>query len=159
MNPQLKIVQTEVELRFICVETCKEILPTARQKTTLAPNGTAKVLTGNVYNYIERPHVLGTRLFVDGRVVAREMDWPQPLKYLRFPERNVRVIFSQGQVHATAEKPVKCFVFDEMEGHHFSDNALDLVPGGEQVVTITGLKGTDELPGYIFLGQEEQTQK
>lgn len=122
----------------------------------LAPNGTTEILSGKVNNFDEEPHVLAARLFIDGQIVARDMDWPQPLKYLQFPDRNVRVEYTGGKAHVRVDRPVKCLVFDERPGLTFSDNGLDLAPGDEQVVTIGGLDGSEETLSHIFLAQAKK---
>lgn len=120
VNTHLKDVQAEVELRFICIETGEDILSPVRQSVTLNPNGTTGILNGKVNNSTESPHVLAARLILDGQVVARDMDWPQPLKYLDFPERNVHVRYANGEASITAQRPVKCLVFEESEGLHLA---------------------------------------
>ena len=146
-----------VELRFISVKTGQEIKGSVvKDAVRIRKNGTTDILEGMIDHVTEEPHVLAARLWVDGKPVARDMDWPQPLKYLAFPERNVRVKVEGSQFRVTASKPVKCLVFEEREGVHLSDSALDVAPGDEQVVTVTGLREGDEPLGWTFLGQNEQ---
>ena len=122
----------------------------------LAPNGSTQILSGQVNNLNEEPHVLAVRVFIDGQVVARDMDYPEPLKYLQLADRNVRVEYTGGKARVRVDRPVKCLVFDERPGLAFSDNALDLAPGDERVVTIGGINGSEEAVSYVFLAQAKQ---
>jgi beta-mannosidase len=88
--------------------------------------------------------------------VARDTDWPQPLKYLPFPKRDVKVDIEGNKMHVTVARPVKCLVFEEREGCHLSDSAIDLVPGDEQVVTLRGVKEGDSPLDWTYLGAGEQ---
>jgi beta-mannosidase len=47
-------------------------------------NVSIDVAHGVVDNLSEEPHVLAARIWIDGVYVSRDMDWPQPLKYLSF---------------------------------------------------------------------------
>lgn len=156
VNTKLYDIDVEVQLRFLCIESGDDVRPPIRHKVSLAANcSTTNILSGKIHNHTEPAYVLAAQLIVNGDIVARDMDWPQPLKYLRFSNRNLRVQFSSGQARITAEKPVKCFVFEEAEGIEFSDNAIDLAPGDEQVITFTGLTEADSFPSYTFLGQDQ----
>ncbi|KAJ6147195.1 hypothetical protein N7497_009177 [Penicillium chrysogenum] len=156
---QPKTVQGSVELRFLSVNTGRDIrAPIVRENITIAANGTTDIIADGVLDHIAEPepHVLAARLWVDNKVVARDVDWPQPLKYLNLSERQVEVKRQTGKSGETvlvinARKPVKCLVFEEQEGVQLEDNAIDIVPGDEQTVTVTGL-GSERLR-YRYLGQ------
>lgn len=55
---------------------------------------------GEIDNVNEEPQVLAARIWMDGRLVSRDADWPQPFKYRSFKDRGL-------YVHVTVEKPVK----------------------------------------------------
>ena len=157
VSSQLKEVTADVEVKFISVKTGREI----KDKVTetgikITPNGTTNISTGEVDNIGEEAHVLAARIWVDGKLIARDTDWPQPLKYLPFPERNVKVKVEGSRLRVSADRPVKCLVFEEREGCHLSDSAIDIVPGDEQVITVRGLKAEDEPLDWTFLGANEQ---
>jgi len=146
-----------IELRFLSVKTGKEIKDSIMKKDVhVVKNGTTDVLDGVIDNVKEEAHVLAARIWVDGKLVARDMDWPQPLKYLAFPERDVKVKVDGSKMHVTVARPVKCLVFEEREGVSLSDSALDIAPGDEQVITVTGLRDGDEALGWTYLGHNEQ---
>ncbi|KGO69852.1 Glycoside hydrolase, family 2, N-terminal [Penicillium italicum] len=156
---QPKAVQGSVELRFLSVNTGRDIrAPIVRENITIAANGTTDIISDGVLDHIAEPepHVLAARLWVDDQVVARDVDWPQPLKYLNLSERQVEVKKQTRKTGETvlvvsARKPVKCLVFEEQEGVQLENNAIDIVPGDEQTVRVTGLGG--EPLKYRYLGQ------
>ena len=92
-----------------------------------------------------------------GKVVARDVDWPQPLKYLSFDDRGLTVTPSaDGKfISVKTQKPVKGLVFEEREGVLLTDSAIDAVPGDEQIVGINGLKVGDAALRWTFLGRDE----
>lgn len=153
-----------VELRFISVATGQEIKAAVRREgVVLAANGTTDVFAGTIDNVADEPYVLAARLFVGGAVAARDVDWPQPLKYLDFADRGVEVMREVGmegggegkqeKVRIRAEKPTKGLVFEERAGVLVDDSALDIVPGDEQVVWVRGLRSGDEPLRWRFLGK------
>jgi len=92
---------------------------------------------------------------VDNKIIARDVDWPQPLKYLDLSKRGLEIQVYRGdqtRVVISARKPVKSLVIEEQEGVRISDNAMDIVPGDEQTVIITGL--ANRSLKYRYLEQE-----
>lgn len=157
VSSRLEDIEADVEVRFISVETGKEIKDKIIQKgIKIKANGTTDITNGIIDNMDEEPHVLAARIWVNGEIVARDMDWPQPLKYLPFPKRNAKVEVRGDQMHVTVDRPVKCLVFEEREGYHLSDSAIDLAPGDEQVVKVRGLKKGEEPLSWTYLGAGEQ---
>ena len=157
VSSTLEEVHADVEVRFISVESGKEIKDTlSRKDVKIKANGTTDIATGEVDNVRNEPHVLAVRIWVDGKLVARDTDWPQPLKYLAFPERNVKDEVKGAQMQVSVDRPVKCIVFEEREGCHLSDSAIDVVPGDDQVIAIRGLKTEDEPLSWTYLGANEQ---
>ncbi|KAJ9655174.1 hypothetical protein H2201_008865 [Coniosporium apollinis] len=147
-------VTATVELRFISVATGKEVKDAVVKKDIeIIANGTTDVLSGTIDNVQEEPHVLAARLWIDDRVISRDVDWPQPLKYLSFEDRRVQVKRDGNTITVVAEKPTKGLVFEEREGVLLNDSALDLVPGDEQVVTVKGLGADDQPLRWRYLGQ------
>lgn len=154
-------VNGRVELRFLSVVTGRDIQPSiAHEDILINANGTTNVITDGIIDHIAHPepHVLAARLWVDNRIVARDVDWPQPFKYLdlSLPSLEIRQEGDRSLESAvfriSSTKPVKCLVFEEEEGVQLNDNAMDIVPGDEQILTVTGLGATQELR-YRCLGQ------
>ncbi|KAL5351027.1 hypothetical protein ACLOAV_004601 [Pseudogymnoascus australis] len=159
-SSRLEEVEADVEVRFISIKSGKDVKAKVLKRVKVAANGTTSVMSGSIDHASEdaEPHVLAARLWVNNQLVARDMDWPQPLKYLQFPERNVKVEHRGNIINVAVERPVKCLVFEEMEGCYLSDNGIDLVPGDEQVISVGGIRGGDvgKDLDYTYLGHGEQ---
>jgi len=142
-----------VELRFISIATGQDIKDRVLKKDVkIVANGTTEILKGTIDNEKEQPHVLAARIWIDDELVARDTDWPQPLKYLDMNDRGVKVEQSHGKIVVSARRPTKGLVFEEREGVLVNDSALDVVPGDEQVVTVQGMKKGDEPLKWLFYG-------
>jgi beta-mannosidase len=143
-----------VELRFISVATGKEIKDSMVKKDIkIVANGTTDVLSGSLDNVNEEPHVLAARIWIDGEVVSRDVDWPQPLKYLSFEDRGVQVQRNGGSIRVKADKPTKGLVFEERSGVLVNDSAIDVVPGDEQVIKVRGLAADAAPLKWTYLGK------
>ncbi|KAJ9301171.1 CAZyme family GH2 [Paecilomyces variotii] len=157
---QTEVVAT-VELRFISISTGSEIFESKTYRDIhVMPNGTTDIILDGIIDCVAYPeaHVLAARLWIGDRIVSRDIDWPQPYKYLDFTHRGLAIHESvrtddERILVISAEKPVKCLVFEERDGVSLSDSALDIVPGDDQTVTITGLNSGDEALKWKFLGQ------
>lgn len=154
---ELEQVRADVELRFVSIATGKEIAESVLLRNiAILPNTTTEVLQGEIDNFATEPHVLAARVFIGGNVIARDTDWPQPLKYLSFEDRGLSVREEDDKLVVACRKPVKGLVFEEREGVLLSDSALDVVPGDEQIVTVRNLKRGDTRLGWTFLGAGEK---
>ncbi|KAL2862477.1 beta-mannosidase [Aspergillus lucknowensis] len=147
--------KVDVEVRFVSVESGRDIRsPIVKVGITINANGTTGVASGEIDNVTEEPHVLAARIISGGETISRDVDWPQPFKYLSFADRGVKVEAQPGRYIVSAERPTKGVVFEEADGVVLSDNCLDIIPGDPQVVEVRG--GT-EVPQakYRYLGCEE----
>ncbi|KAJ5778752.1 Glycoside hydrolase family 2 immunoglobulin-like beta-sandwich [Penicillium odoratum] len=161
-------LQGKVELRFISIETGKEIRSPLIRNILIVGNGTTNVITDGIIDHVAEPdpHVLAARVWVNNELVARDVDWPQPFKYINIPTPPIEIKRSSSSrtdnvqtVTIAAQKPVKCLVFEERDGIRYSDNALDIVPGDVQQIAITGLSADVSSLTYRFLGREESAQE
>lgn len=94
----------------------------------------------------------------------QDISWPDPLKYIDFSNRGLKVSVDGGSgkeqagsktwVQVAAERPVKCFVFQERPGVRLSDNGFDVLPGHPVRVEVDGCHPR-ELK-WMYLGQESQ---
>jgi beta-mannosidase len=145
-----------VELRFISIRTGEEVLPSQQHKMLIQPNSTTTICE-NVK--IANPpsldaFVILAKLMIDGGVISRDVDWPQPYKYLdleRDATLKVHLCACRQRIEISASKPTKGVVFNERPGLYFSDNGFDVMPGEEHTVDVRGLK-EDELLSWTFLG-------
>ncbi|KAL4924511.1 glycoside hydrolase family 2 protein [Aspergillus undulatus] len=161
VSDRQQVVRGAVELRFISVATGQDLRPpVVREDISIAANGTTTVIADGLLDHlaVPEPHVLAVRLWVDGRIVARDVDWPQPFKYLDFADRGLEVTAKTGAtdeeqiLQISTRKPVKCLVFEERDGVRLSDNAMDVFPGDQQTVTVIGLRGDASPLKYRYLG-------
>jgi beta-mannosidase len=144
-----------VELRFISIKSGKEIKDrVVKNKINLVPNGTTDVLSGTIDNRHEEPHVLAARIWIDGEIVSRDVDWPQPLKYLDFEDRGLEVTAQGETITVRAKKPTKGLVFEERAGVLLNDSAIDVVPDDEQVIRVRGMRKQDQPLKWTFLGKD-----
>lgn len=103
------------------------------------------------------PFVIYARIMdgKSGEVLSTDTAWPDPLKYLDWPDRGVKVAVQEGgrQVKVTAERPVKGFVFrEERGGGVLSDNGFDILPGEEKVVVFEKGVGDGSNLRWTYLG-------
>lgn len=154
VSSKLEEVKATVELRYISIKTGKDIRQAViHRDLTVTPNGTTYIMEGVIDNTEDEPHVLAARLYIKGEVVARDMDWPQPLKYLSFEDRGLRVTYEdRSTIRVTVEKPVKGLVFEEREGVILSDSGIDVAPGDEQVIRVKHMRMKDQPLSWRYLG-------
>lgn len=154
VSSKTQSLNATVELRFISIATGKQIKDSLIKKDVeIVANGTTDLFKGVLDNEKEEPHVLAARIWIDGEIVSRDVDWPQPLKYLDFADRGVDISFEGSRIKVKSDKPIKGLVFEEREGVLINDSALDVVPGDEQVVTVKDLKKGDKPLNWRFYGQ------
>lgn len=156
-NSSLEQKKGRVEVRFVSVATGKDIRgPIILDDVNIRANETTEVLNGFVDTDKDEPHIVSARLWVQGNLVTRDVDWPQPLKYLDLSERGVDVRCQgerdDAEVTILAEKPVKSFVLEEMGRLEFTDNGFDVLPGEPVVVGIKGLGEIGKYPKWWYLG-------
>lgn len=148
-------VTATVELRYISIATGKEIKSSVVKKDVkIVANGTTEILKDTIDNTTEEAHVLAARIWVDGEIVSRDTDWPQPLKYLDFSDRGVEVVREGHQIRIRADRPTKSLVFEERQGVLVDDSAIDVVPGDEQIVKVRGLGLESEALKWTYLGKQ-----
>ncbi|KAL1937730.1 hypothetical protein VTO73DRAFT_12883 [Trametes versicolor] len=134
------------------------------REAVLAPNAATELWEGALpgvpvrtsLSEVPRTVVVSARLLdVDGSVLARTSNWPEPYKYIKFPtpaEVGLRVAVAAdgASVSLSANRPVKGLVLDVAGADAtWSDQALDLVPGDPQVVAVQGLAGRAVQARYL----------
>ncbi|KAL7791746.1 glycoside hydrolase family 2 protein [Trichoderma afarasin] len=91
---------------------------------------------------LEGRTVVAAYVYQDGKLLARYVDWPQPLKHVRLqqPESLQAKLSEDGSLLTLiSDKPVKGVALEsEDEAVKFDDNLIDLVPGEEVTVRVTG---------------------
>ncbi|KAF5360479.1 hypothetical protein D9756_004513 [Leucocoprinus leucothites] len=99
-----------------------------------------------------------------GEVLARHVNWPEPYKYVQFPDPGLKVTVKR-EVNGSAvlrvevERPVKSLFFSVQEADErdwevlWSDNNLDVVPGDPQEIVVKNLR--QRKIQYAYLGGEK----
>ena len=151
-SEQEEVVVT-VEIRFVSIKTGRDIRDTVVKNVPLLPNGTTDILEGQIDNINDEPCVISLRALKDDTVVSQDVDWPQPLKYLDFSNRGVKVERIPDGYLVSAKRPTKGLVIEEVAGVTLEDNCIDIVPG--ETVCIKA-SGNGQLPTglrwYRYLG-------
>jgi beta-mannosidase len=92
---------------------------------------------------------------VDGVVVATDSAWPDPIKFLDLSDRGISItVPAKDQVIVSSERPIKGFVFEEVEGMKLSDNGFDIMPGERHHITVQGPVSADKLR-WTYIGAED----
>ncbi|KAF2680847.1 glycoside hydrolase family 2 protein [Lentithecium fluviatile CBS 122367] len=152
-------LKAELVVRFVSVKSGKECLSELRKEVQIEANGTTDAYLNHKVEIPDLqdpktafdtskadPFVIHATLNIEGKQVASDVSWPDPIKYLTFPDRGVSVFYLEDEsvVTVACEKPVKGFVFSEKQGVRLSDNGFDVVPGEKKEVHVVGCK-TDGL--------------
>jgi beta-mannosidase len=94
-----------------------------------------------------------------GRVLAQDVDWPQPYKYyshLLTGDRGVTISVNGDEVRVKSARPIKC-LWLSVEGDNepeWSDNGFDVIPGeADVVISAPGLNGREVKA--VWLGKEK----
>ncbi|KAL4267421.1 Beta-mannosidase glycosyl hydrolase [Pleurotus pulmonarius] len=124
------------------------------KEVALAPNASTELHKGELpgqprrtkLSEVPKVIVVSARLLdVDGSILARYSNWPEPFKYINFPsveEVGLKVGASaDGEfVELSASRPVKGIILDvEGEDVQWADQAIDLVPDDPQIIGAKGL--------------------
>ncbi|KAL2815174.1 glycoside hydrolase superfamily [Aspergillus granulosus] len=156
-SSRLTSVSATVEIHYISIATGKDVKsPFILHNLEINPNGTTDILTEPL-DYTQSPYtepiVIYVTLIVGNKIISRDMDWPQPLKYLNLKDRGVTVEYlgDKSAIRVTAAKPTKGIVFEERPGLWLEDNGIDVVPGDEWVIAVTGIKGAEGVPRWTYL--------
>ncbi|KAL6833315.1 glycoside hydrolase family 2 protein [Trichoderma sp. SZMC 28015] len=159
-----KPVELNLVVRFISVRSGKDVVDPIKSTITAAANSTTDVLQGKPlppsipnpedltkpFNLAEYdPYVVHATITdaSSGALVAQDTAWPEPIKFLDLSDRGIsfKVSPAKDEVVVSAEKPVKGFVFEEVEGLKLSDNGFDIVPGEKHTIKVEGALKADQL--------------
>ncbi|KAL2865133.1 glycoside hydrolase family 2 protein [Aspergillus lucknowensis] len=155
-SSRLEPVTATVEVRYISIATGEDVKSSSIfRDISISPNGTTDVFTDSLH-YNEDPYtqsiVISATLSIDGAIISRDIDWPQPLKYLNLKNRGVGVEYlaDRSAIRVTAAKPTKGIVFEEKPGLWFGDNGIDVVPRDERIIPVRGVERGD-IPSWTYL--------
>lgn len=89
--------------------------------------------------------VIHARLLQNNQEIVSAADWPQPLKYLKFPDREVKIQVEDDRIKLTSNKPVKGVDIKLENDIFLQDNGFDLFPTQNKIVTAEGLRSKDHV--------------
>jgi beta-mannosidase len=150
VSGHLTSISTILKLRAFDIETGKEIsLPSdAERKVELKANGTTEIGDLNIPSAGSTIIVAYLSDAKTGELLARWVDWPEPLKFVVFKKDvEVKIEVDEGgkEVRISANAPVKGVVLgvgiEDGEDAVWEDNFIELVPGEVVKVGVDGLKG------------------
>jgi beta-mannosidase len=146
VNMTLEPVKVTVQIRYFNVKSGKAGQSFETKEIELLPNRSTEILQD--LSVDQETAVQARLLDANGQVIARQGDWPQPLKYLSFPDRKVSVQVSDGKVVISTNAPVKgveVYLEDEEREVDWQDNGVDVFPGDDFVIEAPGIKADDEV--------------
>lgn len=155
VNTTLQERVVNVELRLFDTETGDIIDKNVLEDQALPPNRSMGLMTDHKVD--DRTAIQAIARDIDGRVIARASDWPQPLKHVHFPpsyDINIRVF--NGEVEVTSSAPLKSlelYITDENRHLTWGDNGIDVFPGDVYVIDAKGLLEGDAV-GMRYYGME-----
>ncbi|OTA03211.1 GH2 beta-mannosidase [Trichoderma parareesei] len=177
VSSDAKPVELDLVVRFISVRTGRDVVEPIHSRVVAAANSTTDILQGKTlppsipnpedlskpFSLAEYdPYVVHATItdVATGTVIAADTAWPEPVKYLDLSDRGIAFEASSAgdEVVVSAEKPVKGFVFEEVQGLELSDNGFDVVPGEKQLVKIGGALKAGELL-WTCIGADTASQK
>ncbi|KAF2472597.1 glycoside hydrolase [Lindgomyces ingoldianus] len=141
----------KIVVKFVSVLTGREVHERLAENVSIDTNGTTEVFRNKKVDtvklqdpncpfdtYKADPFVIHVSLLVDGQEVATDTSWPDPIKYLTFPDRGIDFHYSSDRsiITVSASKPVKGFVLTEKQGVRLSDNGIDIMPGESKTVVV-----------------------
>ncbi|KAG9093429.1 hypothetical protein FRC06_011531 [Ceratobasidium sp. 370] len=167
-NSTLEPAKAALEIRSFDVEDGGKLIDTQKLDVTLAPNASTELWKGGLPGEGKRTRdsdpqkviVVQARLLgANGTVLARYSNWPEPFKFIHFPppeQVELRISTSKGEssedtlVTLSTSIPIKGIILDvDGDEAKWSDQAIDLAPGDDQVVVVKGLKGRPVKARYL----------
>jgi beta-mannosidase len=150
-NLTITSATVDLEVRAIEVSSGKEIWEQRKSAITLAANQSTELIDIEFPIPVESrgTTIVASRLLdpENGTIIARFVDWPQPLRHIALPKPEISLTVEGDQIRASSSRPVKALQLSLREGDkdednvEWDDNFIDLVPGDEQIIHAPGLDG------------------
>lgn len=143
VNSTLKNCELSAKIQFFEISSGKKIFEEDRE-TSLLSNSSTEVATFDVTKYNPADLVVSV-VFISasGERLRSSADWPQPLKYIDFSNRDLSIQVHGEVIALRTTKPIKAVMLD-IEGEddldlEWSDNGFDIMPGDGVKVIAKGL--------------------
>jgi beta-mannosidase len=155
VNTTLQEITLNVELRLFDTETGNVLDKNVLERQVLPSNRSMELMADQKVD--DRTAIQAIARDIDGRVIARASDWPQPLKHVHLPTSyDVKLRILNGKVEVISSAPVKSlelYITDENRHITWGDNGLDVFPGDVYVIDAEGLLEGDNV-GVRYYGME-----
>ena len=168
---QNRNVRVEVHIWEIPTGVLLDYASLTKQPLTLLSNRSTEILTMSLpghdpsAEHPEDPHQIAAAInLIDSDTkqhIARAIDWPEPLKYVRFQQpKKLCIIIVEGAIEVSADVPVKGIMLNapEVEGRErvfWDDNGFDVMPDERLRVGVTGLEiGEEDRVEVRYMGSE-----
>ncbi|EFY98874.2 beta-galactosidase/beta-glucuronidase (glycoside hydrolase family 2) domain protein [Metarhizium robertsii] len=172
-SSKVQAVNAKVTVRFISIRSGRDVSESITASVSASANATTTVFSSkplkpsiphhddytipfDVTQY--DPYVVYTTLSIDGAVVATDAAWPDPIKFLDLSNRGISFAISENRVTVSSDRPVKGFVFEEVQGMKLSDNGFDIMPGEKHVVAVEGPVSADKLR-WTHIGADDASME
>ncbi|PAV20886.1 glycoside hydrolase family 2 [Pyrrhoderma noxium] len=160
-NNQLEEKTVTLDVR--CFDLRSEWTDSWSKQVVLASNASTELWKGILpgqptrtkLSEVPKTIIISARLLDGNTVLGRYSNWPEPFKYIHFPPvetsgLNIETKEDGETLILSCKKPIKGIILDvEGEDVKWGDQAIDLVPGDEQVVKASGLKGRSVKARYL----------
>lgn len=153
----LRVANVKVEVRLYDIQTGVILEEKFICPSTLQPNRATELAED--WSVKQTTAIQAKLLDMDGNVIARTSDWPQPLKHVLLPPSyNVALTVLDGEVEIRTNAPVKgveLYMADDSRDVRWDDNGVDVFPSDTYVVKARDLvKGDDVRARYYGSGHE-----
>lgn len=141
------VTSQEAELRLFAYDLSGQLIAERSTQVLVLPNRRTDLASWEVAS---EPTIYFAELLVNGQVVARSSEFPEPYKFYHFadPELDIEYI-SENSIKITAHKPVKGVWLDTDQSVSWNDNFIDLRAGESRVVEASDLKGQTVRVRYL----------
>ncbi|GAA3997610.1 glycoside hydrolase family 2 TIM barrel-domain containing protein [Deinococcus rubellus] len=122
-------------------------------EVTLAANAVTELGTFGVRQDAASPLIAAT-LRRGETVVAQEIRWPEPFKYLTFPDPGLKVeVLSPTSLSVSVQRPAKGIWLESAQETIWDDNMLDLLPGESRVIAVQHLNPAKLTARWLGAGE------
>ena len=98
--------------------------------------------------------IVAATLRQDGNVIAREVRWPEPFKYLTLPDPGLKVeITGANSLSLSVTRPAKGIWLESAPETVWDDNMLDLLPGEAQTIAVRNLNPANLTARWLGAGE------
>lgn len=147
VNMTLRAAEVNVEVRLFDIQTGAVLEEKTLGPFTLQPNRTTEL--SEDWAVRQTTAIQAKLVDVEGNVLARMSDWPQPLKHVLLPTSyDVILTVLDGKVEIRTNAPVKgveVYMAGEERDVQWSDNGVDVFPGDVYIIEARNLIKGDEV--------------